>query len=214
MEKEVRKDIERHIEYLDAITSVTQVPNNTLVIATSNNKQWPELEKGQIFSYVYTFGDERYKVNLVDERLLYSSLFAWRDLELTRLFQGDNETVIDDSYGKLALAKKENYINTLKVAKALLNKKVYYIGELYDEINKIIDYPSFKLLTPRNKENALSEEFFTEEYVPLINSSHNRLNRTTGNLDIRDYPKDIVDFVGEDSIKNPQKVLRKYYKKK
>ena len=53
-----------------------------------------------------------YNVFICDEKMLYSSLFAWRDLELTSVFQGDHEIIYDNTYGKLETAENTNYIYT------------------------------------------------------------------------------------------------------
>ena len=213
MDNKERDFIEKHASYYTDVSTVTKAHDN-IIISTSKLDQFQGLAKDHKATYRYNMNnDTEYRVTIVDERLLYSSLFAWRDLELTRLFQGDNETIIDDTYGKFRLAKEVNYINTLRAAKELLKDKHYYnVSELYDLINKIIDYPSFKPFVKRNGD-GLSEEFFDDVYLPLIDKANTKQD-SLGYYDLRDYPKDIIDTIGKDKTKNVEKVLKKYYKKK
>ena len=176
---------------IDGVTTVTDT-GSSLVIGTNEPKELFTSRKTK-------FDGVEYNINICDERLLYSSLFAWRDLRLTTLFQGDHEIIYDNTYGKMELAERINYLNTLKVAIDLLNKNVFYCGELFDVINKMINYNKFSL----KKEKKLSEEYFKDRYVPLL-----------FNIDEVDYPLDILDFNKSRNINNPQKMLKKYYKNK
>lgn len=213
MDNKEKELLEKHASYYTNVSSVTKAHDN-LIIATSKLDQFQGLAQDHKATYnYYMTHDLNYSVIIVDEKLLYSSLFAWRDLELTKLFQGDNETIIDDTYGKFAMAKEVNYINTLRAAKELLEDKHYYnVCELYEIINKMIDYPSFKPFVKRNG-NGLSEEFFDEIYLPLISEANTKKD-DLGYYILSDYPKDIVDTVGKEKTKNVGKVLKKYYKKK
>ena len=187
----------------EGVTSVTEVNDNNLIVATSKPEQFSKYYSEPIITVKTTFDGEMYNINICDERLLYSSLLAWRNLDLTSLFQRDHEIIYDQTYGKMEFAERENYLYTLKVAKELLNKKTYYVGELYDVINKMINYNEFKRFSTKS-ENKLSEEFFKDNYIPLVSKTSS----------ITGYPKDIEEFNKGRIIYNPQKMLRKYYKKK
>lgn len=192
-----------YVKNFDGITSVTET-NNTLIAGTRSPEQFSKYYEEPIVTFKTIFDDKEYDVKICDERLLYSSLFAWRDLRLTSLFQGDHTIIYDGSYGKMELAERENYLYTLKVAKVLLGKGNYHVNELYDVINKMINYKEFKMFSPK-EENKLSEEFFNEVYVPLVSC--------TG--DVSGYPRDIMEFNnGRPIITSAQKVLKKYYKNK
>ena len=187
----------------DSVTSVTDA-NNNLIIGTSNPQQFSKYFDEPIVTFKTSFDGEAYNIKVCDERLLYSSLFAWRDLRLTSLFQGDHEIIYDESHGKLECAERENYLYTLKVAKLLLNKANYNMEELYEIINKMINYEEYKLFSKKSGKKKLSEDFFEEIYVPLVSKT----NEVVG------YPLDIQDFGYKKTIASPQKMLIKYYKKK
>ncbi len=206
------KEIMNYINHFEKVRSVTEA-DNKLLVATANPNQFVNPTSDPIFTFKTTFDHDMYTIHVCDERLLYSSLLAWRDLRLTSLFQGDHEVIYDNTYGKLEFAERENYISTLRVAQALLSKNVYYVGELYEMINRMIEYQSFK---PFGKvtDKKLSEEFFRENYLPLLPKAYNKKTGENDIMDIREYPKDIREFANTDRIKNPEKVLRRYYKKK
>ena len=214
METKELKGIMGHINFFTDISSVTKCRDNNLVISTSNLTQKTDLDKDKKFIYKFHIGDELYRIHLVDERLLFSSLFAWRDLSYTSLFQSDNETIVDNTHGRFELAKKENYLSTIKVGGALLGEKVYYIGDLYDTINRMIDYKEQFKLFHKKGEPKLSEDFFKEVYEPLISTAHNKYNKENGNLIISSYPLGIQDELKTKEIRHPEKVLAKYYRKK
>lgn len=186
----------------DCITSITD-SNNNLIVGTSKPEQFIKYYNEPIVNFKTSFDGEEYNVKVCDERLIYSSLLAWRDLRLTSLFQRDHEIIYDNTYGKMEFAERENYLYTLKMAKMILDKRNYSVEELYDVINKMINYKEFKRFSPK-EDNKLSEEFFKENYVPLISKTSS----------VSGYPKDIEEFNNGKIIYNPQKMLRKYYKKK
>ena len=214
MEAKELDEIVEHSNFFADVSSVTKCRDNNLVISTSNLAQVTGLDKDKKFVYNFHIGDEVYRVHLIDERLLFSSLFAWRDLSYTSLFQSDNETVVDNTHGRFELAKKENYLSTIKVGEALLGKKVYYVGELYDTINRMIDYKEQFKLFHKKGEPKLSEDFFKKVYEPLISSAQNKYNKEDGSLIISSYPLDIQEELKSAEIRHPEKVLKKYYRKK
>jgi len=191
-----------YMKNFDGITSITET-NNSLIAGTKYPEQFEKFTDDPIVSFKTIFDRKTYDIKICDERLLYSSLFAWRDLKLTSLFQGDHEIIYNDTLGKMELAERCNYIYTLKCAKALLGKKVYNVYELHDVINKMINYNEFKFFSDK-EEDKLSKDFFEEVYVPLISS--------TGEL--VGYPKDVMEFNKKINNNNAQKVLKKYYRKK
>ena len=213
METKERQDLLEHANFFTDITSVTKSADKNLILGTTNLSQFTDLEEKKKVDYLFHIGDDRYKVHLVDERLLYSSLFAWRDLSLTSLFQRDNETILDNTHGKLECAKEENYLNTLRVAKALLEKNNYYIGDLYEIINKMIEYQSFRPFASK-EHDYLSEEFFKEVYAPLISRATLRSDLVTKETDISNFPKDIQEFSKSDMVRYPKKLIKKYYRNK
>ena len=188
-----------YVKNFDGITSITEA-NNVLVAGTKRPEQFFNYNE-PIVTFKTTFDDKKYDVRICDERLLYSSLFAWRDLRLTSLFQGDHEIIYDGTYGKMELAERNNYLYTLKVAKVLLGKNDYNVDELYDVINNMINYKELN----NNEGNTLSQDFFDEIYIPLISN----IGEVSG------YPKDVVEFNNNKPIiTGAQKVLKKYYKNK
>ena len=189
-----------YIKNFDGITSVTEA-GNVLVAGTSKPFQFKKNIDEPIVTFKTNFDDKKYDVKICDERLLYSSLFAWRDLRLTSLFQGDHDIIYDGTHGKMELAERTNYLYTLKAAKVLLGKRNYYVGELYDVINRMINYRNLKFIG----DNKLSQEFFEEVYVPLVSCTE----------ELSGFPKDVEEFNNNKSIiTNAQKVLKKYYKNK
>ena len=189
-----------YIKNFDGITSITEA-GNVLVAGTSNPEQFKNYYDQPIVNFKTCFDDKEYDVKVCDERLLYSSLFAWRDLRLTSLFQGDHDIIYDGTHGKMELAERTNYLYTLKVAKVLLGKSNYYVGELYDVINNMINYKNIRSIG----DNKLSEDFFKEVYIPLVYCTR----------EVSGFPKDIEESnSNKRMINNTQKVLKKYYKNK
>lgn len=190
-----------YTEHFEGVTSITDT-GKVLIIGSSRPEQFSLYNAQSIFEFKTTFDNKSYSVNVCDEKIIYSSLFAWKDLKYTSLFQRDHKIIYDDTNGKMELAERTNYLNTLKVARDLLNKSNYDIYELYYVINKMINYKEFKLLSEK-EEYKLSQDFFNKYYIPLISES----SRV-------DYPKDILEFNKNRKINNPQKLLKKYYKSK
>ena len=190
-----------YIEHFDAVTSITDT-GNILVIGSSKPEQFSKFDVDSVFEFKTTFDNKSYLVSVCDDKIIYSSLLAWRNLKYTSLFQEDHEIIYDDTHGKMKFAERTNYLYTLKVARELLNKKNYNIYELYDVINKMINYKEFKILSEKG-EYKLSKDFFEKYYVPLISYS----SRV-------EYPKDILEFNKNREINNPQKLLKKYYRNK
>ena len=179
----------------DGLSSITDTGDHLIVTTHNLNSSEP------IITYKTKFDDNDYIINLCDEDFLYRALIDWRNLSLVSFFQMDHDIIYDDTFGMLEKAQNINYLNTLKVAKELLNKNVYYIGELYNVINKMINYKDIKWLIKEN--NRLSEDFFKKVYIPLSSKSNDL-----------EFPIDILEFNNNKKINNPQKLLKKYYRKK
>ena len=134
-----------YTEHFEGVTSITDT-GKVLIVGSSKPEQFALYDAESIFDFKTTFDNKNYLVSVCDERIIYSSLFAWKNLKYTSLFQRDHNIIYDDTNGKMELAERTNYLNTLKVARDLLNKSNYDIYELYDVINKMINYKQFKLL--------------------------------------------------------------------
>ena len=137
------------------------------------------------------FEGTRYKLVVVDKRLLYNDLKTWQHFSLPGRFQKPMKLLIDNSNGVLPSLMKENYDNAIKVALLTSSRLPFRKRDLYENITSLSYKCDVRVLAHFENPNKVAD---------IVSGSYEFFDDVYGNSDLYGYLGDYI--VRKDDVSN------------